>query len=211
MKPTLGSIFSLGMFAIAPLFAQTPVQEPFAQQAPPARQHRPVVLSIGGEVITASPVKGRALGWWLRSPHCHVTIAARLGNGGGEASGVAYLMRAIGPGTSPDDEIAQTPFELPYPFDGWIPLFTNLDLPMGEYWLVIAKPRDKTFSSINWILANPMLLNASSAIRYIGTTSYTYDSDVADYIPASKFGPKYEPYGFEVEIVGEEVPIGDAR
>jgi len=165
----------------------------------------PLVLSIGGEKTIRSAVKGRAVGWWLRRPHCNVTIAAHIANGGGFAKGEAYLTRAIGPGTSTADEIARTTFDLPYPFDGWFNLFTDLHLETGEYWLVIAKPRDTTFSSLNWILANPMSLKTSDAIRYIGTTAYTYDSDVADYLPASKFGPKYEPYGFEFELTGHEV------
>ena len=201
MKRAIWSILFLVAFG-PPLFAQLPS----AHYRP--EQPRWSVLSIGGPLTRGIAVTGRAVGWSLERPHCSVSVSAHLGNGGGYAIGIAYLTRSIGPGTSAIHEIRQTGFDLPFPFDGWITLFEGLELEAGDYWLIVAKPPEKTFSSINWTMANPMRLKMSSAVRYIGTTSYTYDSDVAEYLPASNFGPKYEPYGFEIEVTGNEVPIG---
>jgi hypothetical protein len=129
-----------------------------------------------------------------------VTVAARLGNGGGHAYLDAYLMKAIGPGTTEEDEIARTSFDLTYPYDGWIDLFTDLDLEAGAYWLIVAKPPERAHSSINWFVAQPAEFRGSCTALYLGSKSYTFHSDAAEYLPASKFVEKYEPYGFQFEV-----------
>jgi len=171
----------------------------FAQEVPPPTTPR-TVLAIGGEASWGVGVNGRAVGFALAHPRHHVTIAARLGNGGGHAAFDAYLMRRIGPGTSEDDEVARTSLDLPYPTLEWITLFKDMDLEPGAYWLVIAKPRDTTFSSINWIAASPMVLETSCGVRYLGTRAYTFLSDASDYIPASKFQKEIDPYGFQISL-----------
>jgi len=131
-----------------------------------------------------------------------VDIAARLGNGGGHAYLDAYLTKRIGPGTTEDDEIAHTSLDLGYPYDAWVTLFADLDLDKGVYWLIVAKPHDRAFSSLNWFVANPLELKGScGAVGYLGTKSYTFFSDAAKYIPASKFEKKYESsYGVQFEV-----------
>jgi hypothetical protein len=60
-----------------------------------------------------------------------------------------------------------------------------------------ARPRPQP---INWFVVQPMQLRASSDLQYIGTRSYTFTGDAADYIPASKFEKRYEPYGFQIRV-----------
>jgi len=174
------------LFFAVPLFAQ---EEPRT------------VLAVGGEVSWGVGVNGRAVGFSLAQAHPHVTIAARLGNGGGHAYLDAYLMRKVGPGATEEDEVARTSLDLAYPALGWVTLFEDMDLERGVYWLVIAKPRDKAFSSINWIAASPMALETScGGASYLGTSAYTFLSDASDYIPASKFEKEVEPYGFQIAL-----------
>ncbi len=180
-------------------------QVPLYAQQPPEPHHR-AMLAIGGELSWGVGINGEAVGWSMANAHPHVTIAARLGNGGGHAYVDAYLMKKIGPDATEEDEIARTSFDLPYPFSDWVTLFADLDLEPGVYWLVIAKPRERAFSSINWIVGKPMLLRSCCDINYLGTKSYTFLSDAADYIPASNFKSKYEPYGFQIEITEAGLP-----
>lgn len=188
------SLLLLVLFTKGRLFAQPP------------EHPRRAVLSIGGELSWGIGINGEAVGWAMSQPHSHVKVSARLGNGGGHAYVDAYLMKKIGPGASEEDEIARTTFDLPYPFNDWVTLFDDLDLEPGVYWLVVAKPSDRTFSSINWMVAKPMALRSCCDVRYLGTKSYTFLSDAADYVPASNFKAKYEPYGFQIEITEEGLP-----
>jgi len=181
------SIAALLFFAV-PLFAQEP--------QPPPR----TLLGVGGNTTWGIGINGRAVGFSLERAHSHVTIAARLGNGGGHAYVDAYLMRRIGPEASEEDEVARTSLDLPYPALDWITLFEDVDLERGVYWLVLAKPRDKAFSSINWIAASPLTLETSCGVRYLGSSAYTFLSDTADYIPASKFKKEIDPYGFQIAL-----------
>lgn len=179
------------------LFVAVPL---FAQELPPPAEKPRTLLAVGGEVSWGIGVNGRAVGFSFAHAHHHVTIAARLGNGGGHAYFDAYLMREIGPGASEDDEVARASLDLPYPALEWITLFEDVDLERGVYWLVIAKPRDKPFSSINWIAASPMALETSCGTSYLGTKAFTFFSDAAGYLPASKFKKEIDPYGFQIAL-----------
>jgi hypothetical protein len=188
------------------LFLAVPL---FAQEPPPVVPLVRTVLEVGGNLSWGIGVSGgRAVSFSLACAHPHVTIAARLGNGGGHAYLDAYLMRRIGPEASEEDEVARTSLDLPYPFLGWVTLFADVDLERGAYWLVVAKPHDKAFSSINWIAASPMVLESSAGVRYLGSSAYTFLSDTADYIPASKFKKEIDPYGFEIALTE---PWGEDR
>jgi hypothetical protein len=195
MKTAVGSLLFLVAFALTPLAAQ-----------------ERAMLAIGGDGSWGIGVNGRAVGWTLTNPHHDVKISARLGNGGGHAYADVYLMRSIGPGTTDDDEVARTSFDLPYPFSGWVDVFAGLDLEPGEYWLIIAKPRERAHSSINWIATNPMTLRKSCDLQYLGTRSYTFQTDAATYLPASRFASiEIEPYGFGVLVTSGDHVRCDAR
>lgn len=195
MRSAAGSLLFMILLAVFPLCAQ---------QSP--EQNRTTILEIGGALAWGIGIKGQAVGWQLTRPHYYVSVAARLGNGGGHAYLEAFLMRAIGPDASWRDEVAYASLDLTYPADGWVTLFDDLDLEAGEYWLVVAKPREKAHSSINWIVGSPMSLRSSCDVRYLGTKSYTFMSDAAEYIPSSKFESKFEPYGFQVALTEVLLP-----
>ena len=168
---------------------------------PLSGQEQSAILAIGGQATWGIGINGRAVGWSLGRPQYNVTVAANLGNGGGHAYFDAYLMRSVGPGTTGRDEVAYASLDLPYPFTGWVKLFEGLELEAGEYWLVIAKPRDRAHSSINWVAANPRTQRLSCDVQYLGTRSYTFPSDAAAYLPASKFAAiEPDPSGFGIEV-----------
>jgi hypothetical protein len=200
MRSAVGALFLIITLAVSPLGAQQP---------PEPEPERTAILEIGGRLAWGVGITGQAVGWELTRPHHHVTVSARLGNGGGHAYMDAYLMRAIGLDASTKDEVAYASFDLSYPHDGRITLFEDLDLEAGEYWLVVAKPAEKAHSSINWIVAAPMSLTSTCDVHYLGTKSYTFLTDTAEYIPASKFESKYEPYGFQMALTEILLPDSD--
>jgi hypothetical protein len=175
-----------------------------SQDVPP--EERATLLSVGGEIPLPVGINGQAVGWTLTRTHYRVDIAAHLGNGGGHAYVDAYLMHAIGPGTTEEDEVAHRSFDLPYPHDGWITLFAGLDLQPGTYWLIVAKPHEKAHSSINWFVGRPRSVFAACGVRFLESKSYTFHGDAAAYIPASQFEKKFEPYGFQFELTDERMP-----
>ena len=170
-----------------------------AQEMPPPDQEWFTLISSRG-ISRPVAVHHQAVGWFLKGEHHHVSVSAHLGNGGGRASVEAYLMRSIGAGTNRGDEVAWTSMDLKYPFDGWVDLFTDLDLGPGEYWLIIAKPKETAFSSINWFVLQPRDWGGACDSILLGAKSYTFQTDTAEYLPASKFERKDQPYVFEFEV-----------
>lgn len=188
MKSAAASLQLIAMLAAVPLFAQ---------DLPDAT--RATLVSMGGDRAFPVPIKGQAVGFAMSRPQQQVAIAARLGNGGGHAYYDAYLTKKIGPEATEADEIARITLDLPYPYDDWVTLFSDLELEQGVYWLIIAKPRDRAHSSINWFVANPGELRTACGMGYFGAKAYTFFGDAAEYLPASKFEKKFESsYGFSV-------------
>ena len=187
MKAALGWILFLGATAV------------FGQEQPPPDMEWFTLISARG-VSRPAAVHHQAVGWVLKGEHHHVSVSAHLGNGGGRAPFEAYLMRRIGEGATRADEIAWTSFDLPYPFDDWVELFTDLDLGPGEYWLIIAKPKKTAFSSINWFVLESRDQTFSCETYLRAPQSFTFQSDAADYLPASKFERKLDPYLFQFEV-----------
>ncbi len=185
MKAALGLLLLLGA---ASVYGQEPEPERFP------------LISARGEISRPVPIHSQAVGWVLSSEHHHVIVSAHLGNGGGRAKFEAYLMKRIGPDATPGDEIAWTSLDLQYPFDDWVDLFTDLDLGPGEYWLIIAKPKDTAFSSINWFVLPSGHHSGPCTMRFLAPQSFTFRSDAADYLPASKFERKSQPYVFQFEV-----------
>lgn len=187
MKPAIALLLFLGMVPL------------LAQEAPPPLEPA-ALLAIDGDMTWPIGISGQAVGWSLDRPHRGVTVSARLGNGGGHAYADVYLMKSIGPGTTEKDEIAYRSLDLVYPYEGWTDLFVDVDLEAGTYWLIVARPRERAHSSINWFVALPMWVSGSCGAAHAGSRSYTFHSDAAEYIPASKFEEKYQPYGFQFEV-----------
>lgn len=109
-------------------------------------------------------------------------------------SGTAYLMRAIGPGTTSASEIvAPVAFTAPLGNGGAIAptvLFSGLTLTPGTYYLVLFAPfRNETDGSpLGWVIpTNPVLTSAASA-RVTGfLDANTTLFPPAQFAPASRF------------------------
>ena len=138
-----------------------------------------------------------AVGWTFSDKVDRVTISAFLASGG-SGEGTAYVVKRIAPGITPASEIASVRFELPANFTGGVPLFTELDLPAGEYWLVIGVPRE---SFVEWVASSPLELHLSDVAHYLGATQSDLDR-IADYTPASRFDTISGRDGYQVEITG---------
>lgn len=191
MRAAIRLLLPLVLFVVIPLYGQDSVEHP-------------VILSVGGDDFGATSVNGLAVGFALYGPYCHVTISARLNNGGGfagYASSIAYLMRAIGPDATHRDQVARVAFDLPPQFDGRFDLFTDIELPAGDYWLVLVNPPGR-FSYTNWSVSAPLALFKSNGARYIGTTS-TSPRTLAEYPPSSVFGATYSGFGYQFAVTGE--------
>lgn len=173
-------------------------------------QKNAVLFSISGEGQGTTAAKSEAVGWSFSYPMRNVSIAARLSNGGGFAGGTAYLMRAVGPGTTTQGEVARTTVDLPLGFYDNVPLFTDLDLAAGDYWLVFEVPKTGPFSYLNWDISQPVQLQQRAGVRYLGTKILTvYDSD---YAPAAPFGEANTGFGYQIEItVSPERPASHWR
>jgi hypothetical protein len=195
MRAAIRLLLPLVMFVVVPLYAQDAGQD---------SAEDPVILSVGGDDFGATSVNGLAVGFALDGPYCHVTVSARLNNGGGfagYASSIAYLMRTIGPDATHRDQVARVAFDLPPQFDGRFDLFTDIELPAGDYWLVLVNPPGR-FSYTNWSVSAPLALFRSNGARYIGTTS-TSPKTMAEYPPSSVFGGTYSGFGYQFAVTGE--------
>jgi hypothetical protein len=102
----------------------------------------PIVISHTAQTFTAadegSATVGSpfslAIGWSLQSAFSDVDISARLI---GSATGTAYLMTQIGPTTTVADQLMSAKFTIDSTTIDWVPLFTDLDLQPGSYFLVL--------------------------------------------------------------------------
>lgn len=199
MKPAIGLLLFLGTI---PLYAQS------APPDPPVLERATVLVADGKETWPVA-FHHLAVGFHVDREHHHVGISARLGNGGGRAEVDAYLMRVVGPEAKESDEIARTALELSYPFDGWVDIFNDVELEPGTYWLVLGKPKECNWSSLNWFATQPAGVMTACGTHLTGAQSFEFESDVADYFPASHFEKKYTPYAYQMEVT-ELRPAGVA-
>ncbi len=175
------------------------------------------IVSVSGNVFSNIPVGGNgfviATSWSSTSAFTGVTISALLnaeifsGNPTGDATGEAYLMKAIGPGVTTAGQVAAASFTVPgtdlTPTD--FTLFTGLTLAPGTYYLVLdgfsGSPR------FYWDTA------LSPTVATDAGTTYLADYDVRDneqdltYGPASAF-VEWAPDGtrtdrFEYTVTGD--------
>ena len=120
----------------------------------------------GGQQVSNFPF---AVSWTSSVAYNDVSISVRLSDGTG--TGFAYLTTALGLGTTDASEITQNNFSYSapsYPTSAWVPVLTNLDLPPGTYYLVLAN-----FS------ASALWDNAAPATVFLGdgvSDRHTWDS-----------------------------------
>jgi hypothetical protein len=137
-----------------------------------------------------------ATSWTLTANFSNVTIDASLvSNDDTFRDGTAYLMNAIGPGTTAASEfVAPAIFTAPVGNQfGPVPLtvlFSGLDLGPGTYFLVLSAPfQDKTFGSpLRWqIPTDPVITTAASATDGTPFLANTFYTTVNPFPPASSF------------------------
>jgi hypothetical protein len=98
-------------------------------------------------------------------------------------SGTAYLMSAIGPGTTPGSEVV-APADFTVPFASHAGsvtptvLFTGLDLGPGNYYLVLTAPSQTQTvlgSPLSWqIPTNPLVSTENS---FLGNGAFSYEAN----------------------------------
>jgi hypothetical protein len=193
MKTSIGLLL---LFLSLPALAQEPSQ---------------TILSSVGAADGWTGIETLSLGWSLDHGYRNVRLAARLANGGGSGRGIAYLMRAMGPGTTCASEVAQVSFDLPLRYDGMFVLFENLDLGPGDYWLVFSKPRHGPFSYANWMAGFASNITKASDVHYLGMAWVNAEELIGEYVPASAFNVRTDAWAYQLEIRGEAVPAPPRR
>lgn len=137
-----------------------------------------------------------ATSWTQRASFSNVTIDALLGSlDASFQSGTAYLMTAIGPGTTSASEVA-APVVFTAPLDsggGPIPLtvlFSGLSLAPGTYYLVLSAPfRNQTGGSpLHWAIpTEPFIATAPSVTLGSAFEANTTLFPADPFPPASRF------------------------
>ena len=144
-----------------------------------------------------------AASWGQSTTVTNATIAASLQSSDPAfRTGTAYLMNAIGPGTTAANQVVPpvsftAPFDLAT-FDFPAPLtilFTGVTLGPGTYYLVLTAPFSGPFSTtpfpspLGWKYANHPVINSAPAVN-IGLTfaANTLNTSVNSYAPSSSFG-----------------------
>src|SRR5271165_2084949 len=131
-----------------------------------------------------------AVGWTQINIFSNATIAASLRGNANFRTGTAYLMNAIGPGTSAANEIvAPVSFTAAIPtFNDHTPLtvlFSGVNLGVGTYYLVLTAPFFPT-SPMGWQIANSPVITKNPQLTLNGTfTANTYFTTVNSFAPAS--------------------------
>ena len=150
-KPTLAAVAEL---TAAPVFgtlssilgAKSFVLIGLCAFAAVSHLHADVIVSLTG----TSAGGGSSLGgifpqvlvssWSSVNAYSDVTVSAELGTFDPTTTGTAYLMNMIGPGTTTANQIATADYTVSSPNSTLIPLFTELDLLPGSYYLVLTGP-----------------------------------------------------------------------
>jgi hypothetical protein len=152
-----------------------------------------------------------ATSWTQAASFSNVFIDASLFSAESDfLSGTAYLMRAIGPGTTSASEVV-APEDFTAPFVGTNPvpltvLFSGLNLGPGTYYLVLSAPFSNEIvgqSPLHWqIPTSPVITTAPSVTVGNGFEANTVQSTVDPFPPASSFLTAEVPM-FDVTSVPE--------
>lgn len=136
-----------------------------------------VSVADGGGTTFANTTEIYATSWTFGVDHTDVSVSAVLGYFG---SGRAYLMTDIGPGATVGSQIASVDFTPPSINATTVPLFQNLALTAGTYFLVI---QGLDSSGVIWKTGGTTTAAENVTVNE-GYNAY----GVAEYAPASSFG-----------------------
>jgi hypothetical protein len=167
-------------------------------------------LSAAGTIISLSgpdaigqlltPDSSYAVSWTQTGTYTGVEITALLDSSQGiVTTGSAFVTNDIGPGTTIANQIASGVFQVTN-VRQQIPLFTNLTLGSGTYYLVLASAASP--SPVTWDdTLSPSVITDSGVSE--GPMYSTNGAPQASYIPATSFGPLVRGIGsFQFDVTG---------
>lgn len=135
-----------------------------------------------------------SVSWVQSATYTNITISASLSiTNGGHGTGIAYLMNAVGPGTTAANEVA-APVLIEAGEEADRILFSGLTLGPGTYYLVIVSD-----GSLRWETANhPLYRSATGAWLGFGGT----EGSGVGYGPASSY--ELVPADFVFSVTGDQ-------
>jgi len=154
------------------------------------------VISIGGNFLGYSSIGGIAQGWSMPFSDT-VSISAVLENGDGPIPGtgnVAYLTEGATPSLA--DVVASLNFTIPGNFIGVFPLFSNVSLDAGSYWLIFSGAPPTSFAS--WAEVDPTTITLAPEAQYLG---FAFSSD-----GNMTFGPAFNEGFSAYEMTVSDTP-----
>jgi hypothetical protein len=163
------------------------------------------ILQVQGPLAfssTIDPLQYLAISWTQTSSFTGVSVSATLR---GTGLGNAYLMTAIGPGTTSASQVATAPIVFPdSPTD--LALFSDLSLDPGTYYLLLTGNTSGQTSA--WSdTSNPTITTGFGVTRQVGI-NYTDQVNPPAYAPDAVY--IYYPYdnsGYAlVNISGTAIP-----
>jgi hypothetical protein len=105
--------------------------------------HAETIVSLTGALGGHETLGGSAsdeafyASWTQTTEYDGLSVLAELEAGQPDTSVTAYLMTAAGPGTTTAEQIASTTIIVPDTTDGFVQLFSGLDLDLATYYLVL--------------------------------------------------------------------------
>jgi PEP-CTERM motif len=120
-------------------------------------------------------------------------------------SASAYLMDAIGPGTTVANEIASTVVSLPIDGDSLIPIFSGLTLGSGAYYLMMASAQTNDW----WRFTSNSNVTKRGGVAYNGGQ---YSLALNPYAPGSGVSPYQDTANSgRMLVTGDATPTPEPR
>jgi hypothetical protein len=144
--------------------------------------------------------------WTSTGGFTGVTISVNIGTtDASNASGTAWLMTQIGPGTTNSQQVATTSFVAPtvanfFSSPPLTTLFTGLSLPPGTYYLVLTSPS----SSVAWQLGGSV--TPGIGVTFQGAQS-AFSGVNSSFPPASGFSANARTFGLQVTGAPATSPV----
>jgi hypothetical protein len=133
-----------------------------------------------------------AISWTQTSSYAGVSISTELVGGG---SGIAYLATAIGPGSTPANQVASDVFNFPGSVTN-LTLFSGLSLGPGTYYLLLTGTTAPNQPSGWEITYSPTFTTDSGVTRLVGLDFSSDSGATYSYYPFdNNSGPIYSVTG----------------
>ncbi len=147
--------------------------------------------AVGGAIGLISGFGYVETSWSQTATYSNVSMSVLFAQLGNIMTGTAYLTTAIGPGTTPADQIAAGNFTVPDNPSVWQTVLTVPTLGPGTYYLVIVptgRPAGAGATGVgNWWTTLSPTIASDSGVTFLGGSSVY--GGIAPYGPASDFPP----------------------